>query len=139
MKTPREVLLKRHETAQAKLDLVRAQALAEIVPTRKVQNASRQIRASYWLQELIRSFRPQLTALAAVWLVIFGLHLASSETSESTMVATTTPSPEVMATLREQKRLYTQLIGPSEITKPVEPALPDRRPRSEERQLIRIV
>ncbi|MDB6125001.1 MAG: hypothetical protein JWQ71_3994 [Pedosphaera sp.] len=133
MKTPREVLFKKHQDMEAKLDSVRANAMAEIVPAlHTTHHAPRH--AGFWLQELIHSFRPHLAALAAVWLVIFGLHLASSETSGSTMVVTTMSSPEIMTSLKEQRRLYTQLIDPSEI---VQPVLPDRRPRSE-KQFVRI-
>jgi hypothetical protein len=140
MKSPREVLLKRHESAETKLDKVRAETLAGISSaTHEIWVEPSDVEQPSWLRELIRSFRPHLAALAGIWLVVFGLHLAARETSETHQSAAVAPSPEIIATLKEQKRFYSQLVGSSDAIRPVEPVLPDRRPRSEERLLIRIV
>ena len=73
------------------------------------------------------------TGLAAVWVLIFAVNLATNSDSSSPVRQT----PELSAnwkTLQDQERMVTQLIEPKKPTPPAEP--PKRvapRPRSESR------
>ena len=71
------------------------------------------------------------TGLAAVWLVILGIHLATRDTAVRVARQAAPVSPQVFMAFQEQERLLSELIGPSEppATEPPKPRLP--RPRSE--------
>ena len=144
MKTPREVLFGKHQGIESKLDKVRTEALAESFDGKAKTNsnlaelAPNSI-ASSWFVELLQSLRPHFVGLAGAWLIILGIYFATRETSSPILVEAPAPSPEVIATLKEQKQLFTQLIGSSENNQPAGPVLHERRPRSEVRQSIRIV
>ena len=138
MKTPREILLARHQAAQPKLDEARRAALTSLpsdsgagVPPASVLWPSRlknhqpgrpvdrwQPRRLPHYLEAAREFllRPRLawSALAFAWLVILALNFATPETSApGSALATATPpaTPETLQALREQKRLFTELVG----------------------------
>ena len=125
MKTPREILLARHQAAEPKLDAVRGRALAALGPTvealkrEKVEadagstlqrfNASTLLAAC---RDFFRIPRVAWAGLAAAWFVILALNAASRDTT-----TTTTPTqeakrtPENLQALREQKRLFAELVG----------------------------
>ena len=138
MKTPREILFARHLPTEPKLDAVRRAALTALpsvsgagVPPASVlwpsrlknQQPGRPVdrwqprRLPHYL-EAAREFllRPRLawSALALAWLVILALNFATPETSApGSALATATPpaTPETLQALREQKRLFTELVG----------------------------
>lgn len=113
MKTPRNILLTRHQMADSKLDAVRARALAALAP----HPSQPQPFAERWLmacQEFFRIPRAAWGGLAAVWLVILGLNFATQETVPATptaLRAETKRSPETLQALREQQRLFAELVG----------------------------
>lgn len=51
------------------------------------------------------------TGLAAVWLMVAILHFSIREKSSGPASQTIRPSPEVLAELRQQHRLYAELMG----------------------------
>ena len=134
MKTPRDILLARHQAATPKLDDVRRAALASgtgalasLSPAGApaccsasegaCETGDRRGRLSHYL-EATRHFllRPRLawSALAVAWLVILALNFATPETSApgSALAKATPPAtPETLQALREQKRLFTELVG----------------------------
>jgi hypothetical protein len=71
------------------------------------------------------------TGLAAVWLVILGVNLATRDATTRLARQAAPVSPQVFMAFQEQERLLSELIGPSEppMTEPPKPRLP--RPRSE--------
>ncbi len=112
MKTPRELLLARHRAVESKLDLARQRAVAGLSGALQEQNAGRRFVAE-WL-ELFRIPRVAWSGLTAVWLVILGLNLAARETvanAPASPRAEAKRSPETLQALREQKRLFAELIG----------------------------
>ena len=155
MKTPREILLARHQAVEPKLDAVRRATLTALpsasgagVPPASVlwpsrlknQQPGRPVdrwqprRLPHYL-EAAREFlqRPRLawSALAVAWLVIIALNFATPETSApGSALATATPpaSPETLQALREQKRLFTELVGGTP-TPDAETPRPAPRPR----------
>ncbi|EEF59611.1 hypothetical protein [Pedosphaera parvula] len=143
MKTPREVLFEKHQGIESKLDAVRAEALAEVCDGKSKCAAHpdalmQKPQTLSWFGEFLQSLRPHFVGLTGVWLIILGVHFATRDSSPM-LAEAPAPSPEVIATLKEQKQLFTQLIGSPESPQPVDPALLERRPRSEVKQYIRIV
>jgi hypothetical protein len=90
--------------------------------------------SSSWWRELLWPCPQAWAGLAAVWLVIFGLHLlAGSEPGSPAQLAAVPPSPEWRAALEEQRRLFTELLPPPE-PPPIRHREPADRPRSERRE-----
>jgi hypothetical protein len=124
MKTPREILLQRHQAAAPKLDAIRHDALkAEF----KVRQASRLSLISLFFQmetawkpvlrllwqELIWPCRRTWTALAAVWMALFIFNVSQRDPSELAARKLPPPSPEAILAWRQQEKLLAELIGPA--------------------------
>jgi hypothetical protein len=112
MKTPREVLLDQHRVAQPHLDSMRGKVVASLA-----QKPEGDVTPSNLLEGCREFFRmPRLVwvALAAAWMVIIALNLASFERAPAPMqTANAAPSrsPEILQALREQRRLFAELVG----------------------------
>lgn len=144
MKTPREIILERHRNAETKLDRIAPNKLAAIA--RESTNAKvtegfsahvRFVFEGFWT-ECVLPWRRVWAGMAAVWVAIFALHIATRGTSGSTggeMAAT--KNPLVLSALREQKQMLAQLLGPSETSTAVPPK--NSGPRSEQRRELVIV
>jgi len=92
MKTPREILLNQHHAKQPRLDQIRRAAIAQIAKPSGTQVESLPLRALLTLwRELIWPCRRTWAGLAAVWLVLLTLQLASRDPAE--VVARKTPPP----------------------------------------------
>jgi hypothetical protein len=131
MKTPRDILLARHRTVEAKLDDVRQAALDDLRRHKMPPTP----RPSFFTQlaNLFRLPKPALAGLALVWSIIILLNVIAPDGSSSnkTTPAQMVQRPTVISEeLRAQRRLFAELVGTS---KDVE-ALPPRfvpRPRGE--------
>ena len=121
MKTPREILLERHQTAAPKLDTIRQevvevaadvnrrkQPVCELTFAAALANA---IRLSFL--ELIWPCRRTWTALAAVWILIFIFNFSQRDKLELAARKLPPPSPEAVMAWRQQERLLAELIGSS--------------------------
>jgi hypothetical protein len=80
--------------------------------------------------------RTALGGMAAVWIVILALNLATNA-SQSPRVAQTKPqplTPETIEVLKQQRLLYAELVDPAKrmLVQPPAPALPG--PRSQRRE-----
>ena len=77
--------------------------------------------------------------LAALWLVIGGLNLATREASPQVARRASPPSVEVFMAFHEQEQLLAELLGPREapVAERPKPAVP--RPRSERRRTLLMV
>ena len=141
MKTPRELLLERHQSAEAKLKTIRADDLARHArasanqPSRQLQSSfSRASAARQFWQEALWPWRRVWLGLASVWLVLLALNLATDEGPKMASHKTPPPDPELMAALREQRRLMLELIEPSAPAPASRPKATG--PRSEQRQTL---
>jgi len=120
MKTPREILLNRHQSAAPKLDAVRRTVLAGL--------NHKDTKARSWTdnfvslclggsnmlwRELIFPCRRTWTALAAVWVLIFIFNVSQRDKSELAARKLPPPSPEAIMAWRQQEKLLAELIGPS--------------------------
>lgn len=132
MKTPREILLQRHESANDRLDDARKKALAAAFPPARVVEPRQSTPAGFWAQfSALFQFKAQTgMALAAVWILIFALKLATHD--EARVAAVKSPvSREVMAEVRQQKRFFAELAGLRETRDAERPRSSPPRPRSE--------
>ena len=117
MKTPRELILARHQSAEAKLKAIRAEDLAAcarsaVDPSRPPAPAFDLMTAAVRLwQEAFWPWRRAWLGMAAIWVAIFAFGLAARDTPSTTSARSPRPDPEVLAVLREQKQLLAQLLG----------------------------
>ena len=134
-KTPREMLLARHQGAEPKLDQVRREALARLERNEEAPVRSLILPVSWlaWLwQELFLPARFVWGGLAATWVVILALNWGGGETATQTTDAKTV-SPEAMAFFLEQRREWPELWDRTVATlPPVVPTSAPLRPRSEQ-------
>ena len=107
------------------------------------------VRCTSW-RELLSTLNSQLSTLlwphpaawaglAAVWVVILGLHSARGDASRLTAKGVPPPSAQVFMAFQEQQRLLSELIAPRETpaadrSEPIRP-----RPRSERRSGLLMV
>jgi hypothetical protein len=114
MKTPREILLDQHRSAEPKLDRLWRQKLAAALPANTAlvgRNVMLAIGWKMW-RELILPNRRIWVGLACAWIVIGVLNVASSEPTTEVTRQTNPPSGEELRALIEQRRMLAQLIGP---------------------------
>jgi hypothetical protein len=126
MKTPKEILLQRHQGAESKLDAIRRNALASI----------EQPSATPWWREFVFSMRWHLAGLGAVWAVVVFLHMDFSSNRAVTVASDKIPPARLlMAALMENQREILELTGPPPA---IAPAVPPPR-RSEIQSTVEIV
>ncbi len=121
MKTPRDILLERHQATAPKLDAIRREALnvaADVnrrkQPVRELTFAAtlaNAIRLSFW--ELIWPCRRTWATLAAVWVALFIFNVSQRDKTELVARKLPPPSPEAIMAWRQQEKLLAELIGPS--------------------------
>lgn len=131
MKPPRELLLARHRTAEPKLDAVRRAALDDLRHHKATPTPRLNLFAQ--LAEFLRLPKPALAGLALSWLVIILLNVASPEVAPVSNAAPAQMTQRQAATreeLREQRRLFSELIGTTKDTD-AEPPRFVPRPRGE--------
>ena len=92
-----------------------------------------------WLSALLWPKPRAWAGLAALWVLVFALHLAARDDSPAIAKQTAPLSPQVLMALREQEQLVAELIGRSgapDADRP-QPAAP--RPRSHRQETISMV
>jgi hypothetical protein len=131
MKTPREILLDRHQAATAQLDTVRRFVVAGLNGPAAEPVGQRRNMIEL-LGELFRIPKPALAGFGLAWLVIIVLNLASRDT----LVPAAPPAQmaqrpaATLQDLREQKRLFAELVGSLKDTEVATPRFVPR-PRGE--------
>jgi hypothetical protein len=136
MKTPREILLARHQAANPKLDEIRNAVVADLEPkpVREEERAT-PIVLKLW-RELIWPCRRTWAGLAAVWLAIFVLNHSEMEGNRAALAKTSVPREEMRFALREQRRVLEEIVNPALPTVMAEPPRrPNNQPRSEHRAI----
>ena len=118
MKTPRELILQHHMSAEAKLKTIRAEDLAACVRSAAEPSRRRPPAFDLWTaavrfwQEAFWPWRRAWIGMAATWVFILAFSLAGHEVPRTASTRPSRPDPEVLAVLQEQKLLLTQLLGP---------------------------
>ncbi|HKW31179.1 MAG TPA: hypothetical protein VJT54_17780 [Verrucomicrobiae bacterium] len=136
MKTPREILLERHQAATPKLDDIRETTVAAVCD-RRFHSPAVTDRRYNW-REFLYSLRWHLAGMSAAWLVIA---LLSLNAGHATSLASAMPRGKIppaqiiLASLRENRRELLELIQPVE-ARDARPAklfpLPPRSERPDE-------
>lgn len=115
MKSPREVILERHEAATPELDALRSRVLADLgvpVPTAGSRNRSRVSRTRDWFSWMLPWPR-QLAAMGCLWLLVSFLN---RQAAPSLPVTSSDRSPgsahRIVSSIRENRRQLSELIAP---------------------------
>ena len=151
MKTPREILLKRHQAAQPQLDRIRERVVLGLeergawsvgsvergrhfdaltlqrstLPTLHV--AARTAAQLWW--QLIWPSRRIWAGLAVVWLALLAFNLGQGAPVSGG--ARSAPAPVMVQSFVEQERLLAELLQPGKPAPVAEQPRPATRPRSE--------
>jgi len=113
MKTPREVLLQRHQSTERKLDQVREHAIATIVEGRGAAGQDIQrARRNSPLREFLPPLRWHLAAMTAAWIVVAALNIDRPASSSTTPQAAAPPR-QLLTELRENRRQILELVESS--------------------------
>jgi hypothetical protein len=113
MKTPREILLERHQAATPKLDAIRREIAGQALAQNKKSETGRMpVLRLIWL-ELIWPSRRIWSGLAVVWVLIFAANFSMRDHAEVPMAKAPAPA-EMAATFKQEQELLAQLIGPDE-------------------------
>jgi hypothetical protein len=117
MKTPRELILERHQSAEAKLKAIRAEDLAACARSATQEGRQRPpafdfatAAVRFW-QQTFWPWRRAWIGMAAIWVFILGFSLGARETPRIASTKPTRPDAVALAVLQEQKQLLTQLLG----------------------------
>ena len=130
MKTPREILLQRHQSVAPRLDEIRGKVVADL--SASPERASRQPVVAGFLREFLLPLRWHLVGMSALWLLAALLSIDRASTPPQTAKAAS-PSPQrVAATLFENRRQLAEMINSStdETAPPAptpQPFIPRRR------------
>jgi hypothetical protein len=138
MKTPREILMSHHRSAEPKLDSIRSLVAAKELREQKAGTPGWYLPAlllwvpnRFW-RELILPSRRIWTGLAAVWLLLAIINISQSD-GVSSVTGKPVRSPAVMMSWQAQQRLMNELIA-DRVTSPEadRPQNVTPRPRTED-------
>jgi hypothetical protein len=127
MKTPKEILLNRHEAMEPKLDAARKEALATLGPPAATTS---------W-REFLFSLRWHLAGLSVIWVAVLALNIDSGSGSPLANARDKIPSAHVLvaALVENRRELMEELTGSPPPAPPA--AVPPRR--SEIRRVFEFV
>jgi hypothetical protein len=109
MKTPREVLLQRHQSVTPRLDAIRRNVVADVTTPR--DREPQQAIVARFLREFLLPLRWHLAGMSALWLLAALLNVDRSSTAPQTAKASS-PSPQVLAAaLFENRRQLAEMIN----------------------------
>ena len=135
MKTPREILIKRHQAIEPKLDAIRETAVASLDDRRTANSPVVTDRRYNW-HELFFSLRWHLAGMSAAWLVaaLLSLNAGHSPGLAASAPAQKIPSAKIiMASLRENRRELLQMIQSPDARDAAPQRLIPPQPRSQRR------
>jgi hypothetical protein len=108
MKTPREILLERHSTAEPKLNKLRQETINAEFHRRGAVATISDLPGLFW-RELIWPCRRIWTGLATAWVLILAAHLSMRGGSSSEAVRF--PTVEMMTMSPDQQQLLAELLN----------------------------
>ena len=121
MKTPRELLLERHQATTPKLDVIRREVVEVAADVNRRKQLVHELTFAAALanairlpfRELIWPCRRTWTGLVAVWMALLIFNVSQRDKSELAARKLPPPSPEAIMAWRQQEKLLAELIGPS--------------------------
>lgn len=135
MKTPREILLARHQGAEPQLDGIRRAVVADLKPSPPCEPGIPFL-LKLW-RELIWPCRRTWAGLAAAWLAILVFNHSQSESTPAVTAQVHTPPAEIRLALREQHRVLEEILGIRAPAISVERVRrPNNQPRTERRSAL---
>jgi hypothetical protein len=131
MKTPRDILLAKHQATAPKLDVIRHQIVATQFHRRSFAVIVLYLPSLFW-RELVLPSRRVWTGLATIWILILVVNFFLRDHSQKAM-ARVAPYPNMVLALRQQQQLMSELFNPSDVpvAEPKKPYAP--QPGSERR------
>ena len=117
----------------------RAEILASCRGTKVESRAQEQFGSSTFVSRLSTIFWPNQKAwagLATVWIFIFALNFSIRDKSPVVAEKVLPPSPEMVAELKQQQRLFAELLGASDLKIADRQKLFLPRPRSERVEIL---
>lgn len=143
MNTPREILLKRHQAIKPQLERLRHETLREVTESNRQSAPAAKLTLAAAIRlrwrELLWPCPQAWAGLAVVWLLILAVNLATRGPQSQTIAQAAPPSPEVRELLRQQERLYAELLGATPTRVATQTKAPALSPRSQRRNEIAIV
>ncbi len=138
MKTPRELLLSRHQQVSRKLDGIRHAAMTQAFSGAGLANSARRLPISpdqFTWRDLFASLRWHFAGLGAAWLVFLLLQLnAAVPSSLATVSSQHAPADrQMLLAVRENRRQLREWIDPSSNQQHT-PAAPAAAPRPQSRR-----
>lgn len=107
MKSPREILLRKHRAAVPQLDAIREQTLAAL--SHSPPRASRASLGAVF-REWFALPKPVWVALGAAWVVIVALNFSAADDAPSAATTVAEHGPGWEQAMAEQRRLYAELV-----------------------------
>jgi hypothetical protein len=132
MKTPRDILFARHQSAAPKLDAIRREVLSAEFHNENQIPIFVNFPLALW-RELFWPCRRIWAGLAAIWILIFAVNFSQRDKLEMTAGKAPLPSPEMILVFGQQERLLAELTDPNETVIAEPPKLFFPQPRSERR------
>jgi hypothetical protein len=145
MKTPRDILLARHQATMPKLDALRRSVVAELNNKEtKEQSFPASLVTSLlccsnklW-QELVWPCRRTWAGLAAVWVVLALVNVTQRDGSPAVM-AKSAPSTAILLTFRDQQKILNELFADRALPLDAErPRIFSPKPRTEAWELATV-
>jgi len=138
MKTPREILFARHQSAAPRLNAIRREVVSGLNhQVTKSQSWTENLvswclggSSKLWL-ELVWPCRRIWAGLAVVWILIFAVNFSQHDKSELMARKSPPSSPEMILAFRQQEILLAELIGQNEPQVAGRPKTFSPRPSSE--------
>src|SRR5271170_2934816 len=132
MKTPRDILFARHQSAAPKLDAIRHEVLSAEFQNKDQIPFLVNLPLAFW-RELFWPSRRIWAGLAAIWILICVVNFSQRDKSEMMAGKIPLPSPEIILTFQQQERLLAELTDQQEAPIAAPPKLFLPQPRSEKR------
>lgn len=89
-----------------------------------------------WLSTIFWPHPKAWAALAAIWIFIFVVNFSTRDRSEIVAKKSVPPSPEMVVELKQQQRLFAELIGANDLREADRQKLFVPRPRSERIEIL---
>jgi hypothetical protein len=113
MKTPRDILLQRHQAAEDKLDQLRRNVVAQIqsAPTTRREPLPLRALLTLW-RELFWPSRFAWGGIAAAWFLMLVVNQTIHDGGTNAHVEAAPPSPEMLQAAQAQRRMLAELADP---------------------------
>jgi hypothetical protein len=115
-----------------------AQTTCHPSPVTRHLQPSRPSSILHFLSSLLWPHPKAWAGLAAVWIFIFAVNFSMRDSSPRLAEKSAPPSPEVIVELRQQQRLFAELVGPRETRDADRPRIFTPKPRGERAELVAV-